>query len=266
MLNLNLNYVVHENKNPRDSHIRFEEKEHLYFIHEKNFKSCTTFIKTFFNPFDSIKISENCVKKKKPHISKENLQTESALLRQVWSQASADGTKMHNDFENFYNFGTVVETKEMIPFLNFARTMEENGFKPYRSEWAIYDTDYELAGTVDQLYYHGNDQSVLYMYDWKRSKGVSTFSFGKTGKSVNFYLNDCNFIHYALQQNLYKYILQKNYGVTIKEIFLFVVNSKNHKPSIIELPDMQQEIQNMLEIKLLENRSEDFQEYLLTIE
>ena len=59
-------------------------------------------------------------------------------------------------------------------------------------------------------------------------------------------LNDCNFVHYALQQNLYKYILETNYGKKVKEIYLFVVSPKTYKSSLIHLPDMQNEIKSML--------------------
>lgn len=250
-MNLNLVSPLRRQFHRHDSSISFEEEEHKYFVKNENFTSCTTFIKSFFNPFDQIGISEMCVRKKNPGISQETLKIESQKLRDTWQKASSDGTRMHEAFENFYNFGTVVQSAEMNPFLKFSQSMYEQGYRPFRSEWSVYDEEHKLAGTIDQLYFK-DDEDVLYMYDWKRSKNISTYSFGKKGLLCNFYLNDCNYVHYALQQNLYKYILEKNYNKRVVDLHLFVVNPNTYRSSIIKLPDMQNEIRNMLKLRKLE--------------
>jgi hypothetical protein len=260
-MNLNLVSPLRKAYHQHDSSISFEEEDHKYFVKNENYTSCTTFVKTFFNPFDQISISRMCVQKRNPHISEASLKVESQKLRETWSKASADGTLMHESFENFYNFGTVKESNEMNPFLTFTQTMYEKGYRPYRSEWSVYDEKHKLAGTIDQLYYK-QDENVLYMYDWKRSKNISTYSFGKKGLLCNFYLNDCNFIHYSLQQNIYKYILETNYNKKVVDMHLFVVNPKTYRSSIIKLPDMQNEIQNMLKYKEIELTQESFQTFV----
>lgn len=37
---------------------------------------------------------------------------------------------------------------------------------PYRTEWAVYDWEYKLAGTIDFVDYQNGEYTV---YDWKRS-------------------------------------------------------------------------------------------------
>lgn len=252
----------------QDQDIRFEENEHQYFVRDENFVSCTTFIKSFFAPFDQVAVSQYCVRKKRPLISDEELEVESSKLRETWTQASTDGTKMHESFENYLNFGTLHQSREMDQFLPFIRSMQEQGFKPYRSEWAVYDLRYKLAGTIDQLFYRDDDVHTLYMYDWKRSKNISTYSFGKLGRLLNFHLNDCNYVHYSLQQNMYRYILEQNYGKRVLSMHLYVINSKSYRAQIIEIPDMQQEIQNMLTYRnqFMQSTQDRFQEFLDSLE
>ena len=71
------------------------------------------------------------------------------------------------------------------------------------------------------------------MFDWKRSTkvvdvGASPGINGKPnmkcwnryGRGAYSALPDCSFVHYSLQQAMYKRILAKNYGISIDRTFL----------------------------------------------
>ncbi len=65
-----------------------------------------------------------------------------------------------------------------------------------------------------------NEDNTLSIYDWKFSKEIQTHSYGKKGLGAASDLNDCNTTHYSLQLNLYREILEKKYGYTIRDMVL----------------------------------------------
>jgi hypothetical protein len=64
------------------------------------------------------------------------------------------------------------------------------------------------------------------MVDWKRSKEIKKFGF-KKGLGCCSHLQDCNFVHYTIQLNIYKYILEKNYGLKITDMYIVVFHPSN---------------------------------------
>lgn len=112
--------------------------------------------------------------------------------------------------------------------------------EPYRSEWVIWDEDYKIAGTIDAIFKDTRD-GTYWIYDWKRvSAGLEldleTTRYGyrpkddewlqeikpwvkKMAPPVNE-LYDTKYWHYALQLNLYKTLLEKNYGIVISGMVL----------------------------------------------
>ena len=95
----------------------------------------------------------------------------------------------------------------------------------------IYSEQLKIAGSIDMLY--KNSDGSFSIFDWKRSKEIQKYNmykkFSKT-ESVK-HLPDLNFVHYSLQLNLYKYILETNYNFKIKDLILVQLhpNFKNYK-------------------------------------
>ena len=60
-----------------------------------------------------------------------------------------------------------------------------------------------------------------------------------------------NFWHYSLQLNTYKYLLEKNYGETIKDMYLVCLhpNNSNNSYQRIKVPDLQSEIEELMELR-----------------
>lgn len=239
-----------------DRLVVFEEEGHVYRVRgDCTYISSTTFVHTFFFEFDSFSISIKKAKKMFPLKTYEDQLVEAKKLREKWDlirdEACLKGTQMHETIEDYYNgkeIPKIQQTKEFLSFLEFDQYFKNLNYHPYRSEWRVFDDEFKIVGSIDQLF--SNDafaSNELVMVDWKRSKNISTFSYNKQkGKGVLFYLNDCNYIHYALQQNIYKYILEKNYNVIIKDMFLLHINPSNFKRNLIKLPNMQNEVKNML--------------------
>jgi PD-(D/E)XK nuclease superfamily len=123
------------------------------------------------------------------------------------------GSELHRDIENFYNGMKCNNTNaDFLQFTNFAdHAKNVLEIEPYRTEWKVYDDNFKLSGTIDMIFRNKNDHSVFYLYDWKRSKKQSD-------KDTN---------RYVVQLNLYKYILENNYGIKISKMFLVYFHPSN---------------------------------------
>lgn len=110
------------------------------------------------------------------------------------------------------------EFKQFIEFYNHTR----NELFPYRTELIMFDEDYKLAGSIDMLF-KDVDGNIL-IYDWKRSKEFKYKNYYRNDSSrglgrMNQYHN-CNIVHYSIQLNLYRCILETKYGETVKGMSL----------------------------------------------
>src|SRR5690606_16908687 len=83
------------------------------------------------------------------------------------------------------------------------------------------------------------------LYDWKRSKKIIDVSSSKpivTDTWGNFGIGQLSTIHdtsynrYCIQQSLYKYILEKNYGLAISKMFLIVLYPDYERYYKVEVP------------------------------
>lgn len=118
--------------------------------------------------------------------------------------------------------------------------MRDSGVRPFRSEWRIFDEKNKIAGTIDLICRNG---TLFDIYDWKRSIKVSpnttVWQYGTNGLE---HVPDISFYRYALQQNLYKYILENNYGINVNKMYLVVLHSEYNKYIKYEVPRMDKEI------------------------
>jgi hypothetical protein len=217
-----------ENKNshPRDTDITFQENGHIYNIKgDKYYKSCTTWVKSFFEKFDADKIIDRMMAKPDWNTSKYYGMTKDEI-KQMWnsngSSAASYGTNMHKFIEDYYNgLNPTSECIEKQYFLNFYE--DHKHLEPYRTEMMIYNEDIKVCGSVDMLF--RNEDGSLSIYDWKFSKEIQyENNFGKKALSPMEHLDDCNYMHYSLQLNVYRYILEQKYGYKIKDMYLIFMH------------------------------------------
>jgi hypothetical protein len=69
--------------------------------------------------------------------------------------------------------------------------------------------------------------SEIIIYDWKRSKKIDMTNRYKRMASPLQDLEDCNYIHYSLQLNSYKKLLEKCYDVKVIAMFLCICHPDN---------------------------------------
>ena len=238
------------NPHPRDKDISFIDEGHIYIVKGKtNFTSVTTLVKKLFEIFNSDKIIDNMMKSPNWENNK-YFGMDKNEIKEIWNksgtEAALEGTKMHSMFENYYN-GLEIENKTTIEYSQFINFVNEhNTLVPYRTEWTIWDQDKRLTGSIDMVFI--NDDGTLSIYDWKRSKTIDKIpKFNKFSKiELINHVPDTNYWHYCIQLNLYKYIIEKNYGFKVKELFLVQIHPDINNYKKISVPFMEEEIKNIL--------------------
>jgi len=261
--------LAKQHAHPRDRHIVFDEEPHKYYIKGKTggWTSVTSVVHEFFSHFNPQLTAKRMVRSRKfpsdPKYAKyrdfctdekgQYVSEEVVIKRiiQSWEElgarASASGTRMHENIERIYN-GEEVDDDDSVEFrhhfFEFDAVREMMDLEPYRTEWVIYGEEEHICGSVDMIFRNKKTGKFVLM-DWKRSKKISMKGYGK-GKGACSDLRDCNFIHYSLQLNLYRHILEKYYEIKIDSMSIVVFHPNNPSFLSFTVADMQDKIGEML--------------------
>lgn len=259
--------LARENAHERDKHICFEEKRHLYFVKGRcNNISVSAFIHRFFEEFQAVSVARKMVQradfksasryKKYQHFVEQSSNADELVsaIVQSWNENGALqsklGTDMHRYIELHNNNVIQPRNTECIEreyYHDYQQKQQNANYIPYRTEWMLWDGDDDsdkLTGTIDMIYQH-KIRKTFHMVDWKRSKEIKRFGF-KRGKGPCSSLQDCNYIHYSLQLNAYKYLLEKNYGIVIEDMHIVIFHPSNSSYLEIKVNQMRCVILEML--------------------
>ena len=254
-------FLAKKNAHERDSHISFEEGPHIYTIDgDSDYMSVTSWNSTHFPKFDSdvviTKMMASPRWSKSPYFGMTREE-----IKMKWKndgiEASEAGTKMHNNIEYFYN-EMDVEDDGSLEWKYFKEFNESIGpdLDPYRTEWMVWDKELRLAGSVDMLF--ENPDGTLQIYDWKRSKKVVKENrWASAIVDCISHLPDSNFWKYSLQLNTYKWILEKNYGKKISNMFLVWLHPNNPGNSYLkyEVDPLPKEMEDLIKLRLSHTNS-----------
>ena len=239
-----------------DTKLVFEPLEHIYRFGNRLLTPVSNVVAMFFEEFDSIGLSE---KNSGGNIRKqikliETWESKGAMAREV-------GTQLHLAIENYFQKKTMPDSyrfrysgsyvnidqnisiaKEIGYFKNFLS--DRPSLKPFRTEWRICDMQYGIAGSIDFIC---RNEDKFDIYDWKRSKKSSPneriYKHGRNGLS---HVPDISYWHYALQQNLYRYIVENNYGLKINKMHIVILHPEFSNYKVYEIPRMDKEINVIL--------------------
>lgn len=209
------------NSHPRDKRIIFYPDIHQYTVDNTPIPSASTVINKFFPEFDA----EYWSHRKAPELGMTPEEV-GFMWKSKGEKAALDGTYLHEQIENYYlgmNYHRTPEFHLFEKFINNHKTI-----KPYRTEWRIFDEDYNIAGTIDLISKNGNGFEI---YDWKRSKKVINSLTGspiienpwQSGVGALSDIPDTSYNRYCLQQSLYRYILEQKYDLNISKMYLVVL-------------------------------------------
>lgn len=251
------------NAHPRDAHIRFFEDGHIYDVKgRRDFVSCTTLVHQFQPEFNAqrtiAKMMSNPVKWRN---SKYYGMTVDAIAEH-WANngtdASRRGTLTHNRIEFYYNgWDAQFPYDDPIEYTTQFATFEREvvvplGYTPYRTEWFVYDEAHELAGSIDMVYQTdaANEPDKIVIYDWKRSTKLSEKEnrFSQMKHPLQ-HLPDTKYWGYALQLNVYRHILETQYGKTVVGLFLVGLHPELPTYQLEQVPMMRRETEEVFAMR-----------------
>ena len=247
--------LCHRNYHKRDDRITFYEPTHTYTIDgsSKGIISGTGFLHQFFPHFDPKSTIKKMMSKSNWPASKYYGMTADQIEKQ-WSDsgkdASTKGTAMHLAIEQFMNGSYDVidpEVKKTVEFQYFMNFWRDHGsdLEPWRAEWSVFSEEHMLCGQIDMLFRRKSDGKYL-IYDWKRSREIKTSNDFTKGFAPLDHLDDCNYWHYSLQLNLYRWFLEHLYGLEVVDLYLIICHPDNKNYRRMRLPSLHQEIEDML--------------------
>ena len=229
-------YLANKYPHTRDKYITFDEEPHIYDVDHsqtgkefssKNIISITTFIKEGrFSKFEAdIVIRQNYDKwQRDPHNKYYGKSKDE--IKKMWDMANKLGTIMHRTIEYWYNLmpPTTPHTVEFTQFLECAKVLKGQGWEAFRTEWMLWTPqEFSLAGAIDFLMRQSGSKAITFdettgirtlhlrMIDFKRTVRIMRSNRFRKGTGLCEELDDCNFIHYSLQLNFYKYIIEMFY-------------------------------------------------------
>ena len=232
-----------KNKHYNDANISTDNNH--FYLGSYKLIGTTRIISNFFPKFDA----EYWAGIKAPLMGKTPQQLLDEWDRKGKESAEA-GTRLHQRIDDYYHHKEVqAEDKDYLLFKQFANAYKLN---PYRSEWAIYDEDTNIVGVVDMLDYSNGD---YILYDWKRSEKIvdggqpiKENKFDEHGLRPIENVPNTDYWHYALQLSFYRYILEKNYGIRIKESRLVVLHPSLNLPVVLTTPYMIDEVNKIIAV------------------
>lgn len=204
--------------------LRFTPEDHKYKSIDKtdttNWLSVTSFISNFKQPFDADKIAEKSSKSKK---SKWYGMTPEEI-KQAWSnealRATTLGTWYHNCREadlcaliNMERHGITVPVIKPVEIDGIKESPNQKITDGVYPEHMVYLKSAGICGQSDLVEVVNGE---VHITDYKTNKEIKTEAYtswdGKVQKmsAPLAHLDDCNFMHYALQLSMYMYIILKH--------------------------------------------------------
>ena len=231
---------MHTNTHERDKNIVFIEEGHKYIINGETtntYTSVTSFVKSQFPSFDPDFVIKRMKNSPKWPESKYFKMTDEEI-KEMWNKsasvATTEGTGLHKNIELYLNgqLENEPDSDEWGYFKQFINNFNEEW---YRSEWMIYDEDSRICGTLDFM--AKNPDGTFTIIDWKRSKNIS--------EPRSLFISNTSYWHYTLQLNLYKYILEKNYNMSISKLLIVQMHPETGL-NVYKIPDYQTKLKQMI--------------------
>ena len=241
-------------------------------------QSVTQLVSKQFKPFNAMEVIENMKRGKNWNESNKYWNMTDTEIMNEWRKSTTEGTQLHAKIEQFYKTNisshldyiakdfaqhidvlSILESKTIENkdvswkyFLNFV--IDTPNYNPYKAEWFVKDMRFKVQGKVDMVYL--NDDGTLTLYDWKRAKDLTKYHMDEVTPWMQYSINeklkhipDMKIWHYALQLNIYKAIIERNYSLIVKDMYILSLHPENPSTNydIIKIPDLQTETYIILE-------------------
>lgn len=268
---------IHEELN-KFNHIEYYDEPHIYKINGERIEtSGTGFVHLYTNEFDSKKYAPGSAKK--AGCSVDEILAQWAFVNKF---STIKGTLVHNFNENLW-WNKVFPYNPMLAHqASFTQEEEANLIERYTAltlmsrkfyndtkdslipivselvigdqSLPIYDPITEelikmgVCGMVDKIFWSKRKQCYL-IGDWKTNKEIQYVSkYGKKMKGKLSFMQDCNYEHYCLQLNLYKFIIERMTNIKIGGMFLVWLFEENESYQVINCTDYQDVVRGLFKL------------------
>ena len=232
---------------------QFDKENHKYLIDGKELLSVTQLIGKFFPKFKRDEISK--IYAKKHGLTQEHVL---AMWEDKRVRTKTIGDNCHLFASNFIDYLYGVENKKIIKPYNIRygivvdKIIELKEAGVLYPEHKIFSLKFNIAGTVDIVSINNH---IVYLYDWKF---VETIDINNPWENCNApinYLSASKFNKFALQLNLYQFILEtegyfenkyfesQDRNIVYKKALLHVTDTDCIK---IDVPDMKKEVKAII--------------------
>ena len=242
----------------RDVRIHFFPEDHRYeILSVPTLGSVTELVNELTKPFDADDAIDNMMNSSRwprPEYTIPNGTPMSREeIKEKWrlhgTESANLGTWTHYLIELFLNRETVNSySKEIELFLKFLATLEP--CLSYRTEWRVFAEDLRLAGSIDWV--AKAQDGTMIIIDWKRSKDLGSKYENRFENMLPplHHLPDCKGIHYRLQLNVYRYILENYYNLVVSMMLVVSVHPDYEKmPFVDVVPRMEDEVNRLVELQ-----------------
>jgi len=158
-----------------------------------------------------------------------------------WAKAAPYGTAVHGQLEDFFR-GKSGPTNLIGAYTPILETWRKQPveFMPEKI-LAFTNNRLALAGTADLLV---RDRDGYYsIIDWKTNGKIWQQAFkNKKMKPPLSHLDDCNFIHYSLQLNIYAWMLEQ----PVKKLSIVHIPRGESTLEVIPVPKLEREVDLIL--------------------
>lgn len=198
----------------QDTKLNFDPEKHIYDYDGQVLTSVTSFLKQWF-PFDKDGIASMCARRRKT--------TKEAIL-QEWTEKANFGTYIHALAEKYANGEELTNTEEQ-EISHVITFFEETKLKPFLSEAIVWSTTLGIAGTIDLI--AEDEKGDFWIVDWKTSSQITISGEPCSWPLQN--LNNANFYSYSLQLNVYKFLLENEFGFAGKIAGMLIIQLMPNK-------------------------------------
>ena len=234
------------------------EEEEEKRVEDTVLRSATTFIHELFPVFDADKVVKK-MRKETREAKYKGMSNEE--IKAFWikhnNEASEAGSAMHRNLEMYYiGRPHVTDTREFWLFDRFEEARVRGKLRPYRTEWTMYSHVLHITGAADIIYEYVDDdddkgrssciiipeekKKHVVLMDWKRSKEIRMTNPYRGPDSKGCVactgdLDNCNYVQYAIQQALYKYILESEYNLIVDAMYLVILHPNQDDYMLMEI-------------------------------
>jgi len=260
-----LGKLATENPFQREDRVQFDEDTHTYTIDGVVApRSITGLLRLYENQFDPERAMSAMQNGRLWELTCEDLERQGLGVTKKdfldrWTKAGEVGRMrghlLHFHCECIANATPVPEphSPEFQQARQVFNLLLERGMKPYRAEVNIFHVGLRCGGQPDLLLLDSRGRVVI--VDWKRTKHLS---MENKHASLHYPLNhlpDCSYYRYALQVNLYRYILESEYAMSVGTMLLAICHPGLAHARLVEVPRLDDEVSALVDHEIAEGRA-----------